>query len=99
MSQRYTWDEKKRRINLSRHKLDFVDADMVLDNPLKLEVASPRKGEHRIQAFAYVFEVLTVLSVAYQPAEPPRIISFRPAKRSEREACHEWLETDFHDPE
>jgi hypothetical protein len=99
MDQRYTWDERKRRINLSQHKLDFADADMVLNNPLKLEVASPRKGEHRIQAFAYVFEVLTVLSVAYQPGEPARIISFRRAKRSERDAYHEWLETEFHDPE
>lgn len=99
MDQRYTWDEKKRRINLERHHLDFADADMVLDNPLKLKVASPRRGEHRIQAFAYVFEVLTVLSVAYQPAETPRIISFRRAKRSERDVYDEWLETDFHVPE
>ncbi len=95
--ERYVWHEAKRQANLAKHGLDFVDADMVLANPLRLEVESLRNGERRRQTFAYVFEALTVLTVVYLPGRPARIIRFRPARRSERKAYHEWLETDFND--
>lgn len=93
----YVWHEAKRQTNLAKHGLDFMDADLVLANPLRLEVESVRNGECRRQAFAYVFEALTVLTVVYLPGRPSRIISFRPARRSERKAYHAWLETDFND--
>lgn len=93
----YTWDEAKRRSNLEKHSLDFLDADLVLESEFRLEVESIRHGEHRRQAFAYVFEVLTVLTVVYLPGEQQRIISFRPARRSERNLYHEWLENNFDD--
>jgi len=35
--------------------------------------------------------------VVYLPGETPHIISFRPAKRSEREVYHDWLENDYDD--
>jgi uncharacterized DUF497 family protein len=44
-----------------------------------------------------VFDLLMVLTVAYLPGDIPRIISFRPAKRREREAYHDWLEHDYDD--
>lgn len=31
MSMRFSWDEKKRRSNLKRHGLDFVDAPRVFE--------------------------------------------------------------------
>ena len=44
---------------------------------------SPRRGELRQQAFAYVFEVMTVLSVAFVPGEDRcRIVSFRRAAKA-----------------
>ena len=49
------------------------------------------------QSFAYVFELLTVLTVLYLPDETPHIMSFRPAHRSEREVYHDWLENDYPD--
>ncbi|WP_347260897.1 BrnT family toxin [Rudaea sp.] len=88
----YEWDEAKRVANLRKHGLDFADADLVLESDYVLIVDSPRQGEHRKQALAYVFDVLAVLSVAFVPGERHRIISFRPAKRSEREKYHAWLE-------
>lgn len=97
MSASYAWDEAKRQSNLEKHRLDFMDADLVLESGFRLEVETMRKGEHRRQAFAYVFEVLTVLAVVYVPGEQHRIISFRPAKLSERTLYHEWLENDFND--
>ena len=87
----YAWHEEKRCINLEKHGLDFLDADMVLENPLRLEVDSIRNGECRKQVFAYVFEVLTVLTVAYIPGKVQRIISFRPANKKEIEVYYEWL--------
>ena len=94
---RYVWDDAKRRSNLVKHGLDFINAFWVLDNPLKLEVESSRKGELRKQAFANVLEMLTVLTVVYAPGEPARIVSFRPASRQERRTYREWLENNLDD--
>lgn len=92
----YEWDEAKRAANLQKHGLDFADADLVLESEYVLIVESPRKGEARLQAFAYVFEVLAVLTVAFIPkGQRCRIVSFRPAKRAEREKYHAWLKEDY----
>lgn len=92
------WNEPKRKTNLEKHGLDFVDADLVLNSSYRLDVASERKGELRVRFFAYVFEVLTVLTVVFRESgEVRRIISFRRANRSEREVYHEWLANDFDD--
>ncbi|WP_156485923.1 BrnT family toxin [Crenobacter luteus] len=46
----------------------------------------------RVQAFAYVYEVLTVLTLVYVPnAGAVRRISLRRAHSDERSLCHEWL--------
>ncbi|WP_434661895.1 BrnT family toxin [Paraburkholderia sp. A3BS-1L] len=86
----YEWDETKRATNLEKHGLYFVDAELVLESEYVLIVDSPRRGDLRQQAFAYVFEVLSVLSVAFVPGEEHcRIVSFRPARRDERRVYHE----------
>ena len=97
MSDQYTWQESKRQANLDKHKLDFMDADWVLESPYRLDIETERKGERRQQSFAYVFDLLMVLTVVYLPGDIPRIISYRPAKRTEREAYHDWLENDYDD--
>jgi len=91
------WDETKRRINLEKHQLDFADAGLVLLNRYRLEFESVRNGQVRRQTFAYVAEVLTVLTVIWLPDEKQRIISFRRAHKNEREAYHAWLEKEFED--
>jgi len=90
----YEWDETKRAANIAKHGLDFADADMVLESSYVMIKDSPRKGEARKQAIAYVFEALCVLTVAFVAGERCRIVSFRPAKRKERETYYEWLESD-----
>jgi uncharacterized protein len=68
---------------------------LVLESEYALIVDSSRKNEARKQAFACVFDVLAVLSVAFVPGEERRrIVSFRPANRKEREKYHAWLEKD-----
>lgn len=91
-----TWDDAKRDNNLRKHGLDFVDAVLVIDSPYRLDVPTTRSGEQRVQMLAYVFEMLAVLSViAVSGDDAVRIVSFRRASAEEREAYHEWLETDF----
>lgn len=96
MSTHALWDEAKRQANLDKHGLDFIDAAMVLESPYRLDVASVRSGERRMQSFAYVFDVLAVLTVVHVAREDAlRIVSFRPASEEERSAYHGWLEEDF----
>ena len=89
------WDETKRLANLEKHHLDFADAALVLSNRFRLEFESIRNGEARRQTFAYVSEVLTVLTVVWMPGKKTRIISFRRAHKHEREAYHAWLEKEY----
>lgn len=75
-----------------------MDSVTVLDSPYRLDVESVRNRELRTQSFAYVFDVLAVLTVVYVSLENAvRIISFRPASEEERTAYHDWLENDFDD--
>jgi uncharacterized DUF497 family protein len=91
-----TWDEVKRESNLEKHGLDFVDATLVLESSFRLDVETVRGGECRTMSFAYVFNVLTVLTVVHvSRKESTRIVSFRPASELERELYHQWLENDF----
>jgi len=98
MSVRILWDESKRQLNLDKHGLDFVDAVMVLESRYRLDVESVRGDEQRTQTFAYVFDVLAVLTVVHVARDgAQRIVSFRPASEEERSAYHAWLENDFDD--
>lgn len=93
-----TWNEKKRTANIQKHGLDFMDSDLVLLSPYRLDVETVRNSEQRIQSFAYVFDVLMVLSVVYVAGEDWRhVISFRPAHKQEREVYFDWLENDYDD--
>ena len=65
MSRHVLWDETKRQANLDKHGLDFLDAVMVLESPYRLDVESVRGSEERTQSFAYVFDVLAVLTVVH----------------------------------
>lgn len=98
MSTHILWDDNKRQSNIEKHGLDFIDAVMVLDSPYRLDVDSVRGGEQRTQSFAYVFDVLAVLTVVHVKHDAAlRIVSFRPASEEERSSYHDWLENDFND--
>lgn len=98
MNAHILWDEAKRQGNIDKHGLDFADAVMVLDSDYRLDVRSVRGGEQRMQSFAYVFDVLAVLTVVHvERNDALRIVSFRPASEEERSTYHDWLENDFND--
>ena len=94
----YTWDEPKRLSNLKKHGLDFSDAALVYESPYRYDLQVTVKGERRIAAFAYVFDMLAVLVlVATERGEVIRCISYRHAGDKEQELYHEWLanKSDF----
>jgi uncharacterized DUF497 family protein len=95
METRLTWDEAKRRENLSKHGLDFANAAWVLESDIRLDIPVLRNGESRTQSFAYVFDRLAVLLLVHVARESAnRIISFRTASETETENYHEWLAQD-----
>lgn len=96
MSIQILWDDAKRQANLEKHGLDFIDAPKVLESPFRLDVKSVRGGEPRTQSFAYVFDLLAVLTVVHAARDDAmRIVSFRPASEVERSAYLGWLKEDF----
>lgn len=95
MGRPLTWDENKRRINLTKHGLDFAQAHWVLDSAHRLDIEVVRGSELRVQSFSYVMNVLAVLTVVHTDRDgAARIISFRRASSEEREVYREWLEED-----
>jgi uncharacterized protein len=98
MGMKIVWDKAKRAANLDKHGLDFTDAVLVLESPYRLDVMSVRGAEPRTQSFAYVFDVLAVLTVVHVARDDAlRLVSFRPASEVERSVYHDWLENDFND--
>ena len=81
---RYEWDERKRQTNLEKHGLDFIDAPLVLEAEEKAVFPARFEQEERFKAIAPVGE--TYLVVIYTMRNTKiRLISFRPAKRKERQ--------------
>lgn len=92
-----TWEDAKRESNLRKHGLDFLDAVLVIDSPYRFDVPTTRGGEQRVQMLAYVFEVLAALSVVAVPGDETTHRQLPAREHEEREAYHEWLETDFNE--
>lgn len=83
----FEWDEAKRRSNLKKHGLDFVDAHLVYDEPGKLTYESSRDDEYRLMDLAFVPMKGSILSLVNVECDDcVRVISFRKASREERRA-------------
>jgi len=61
----FAWDEKKRLSNLEKHGLDFVDASLVYDSPVKITVESRQGDEDRLMDMAMVKLAESVLVLVY----------------------------------
>lgn len=94
---RYTWDENKREINLTKHRLDFADAHLVYENPEKLTFSSRRQDEPRDLDIAFVRVMETVLALVYHMrGEDVHVISFRYASRKERRIYEQQRNEESH---
>lgn len=97
MNKLYLWKETKRKANLVKHGLDFIDADLVFSDKYRYEIESTYPLAVRKHIFALLSEILTVLTVIYQVDKMPHIVSFRYAYKAECEIYNAWLEYDNND--
>ena len=79
---RFSWGERKRRLNLKNHGLDFVDAPRVFEGPtFTFEDDRFAYDEQRFVTLGFLGPV--VVSSAHRVASHIHVISFRKATRNE----------------
>ncbi len=74
------WDEPKRRANIEKHKLDFLD--LSLEFFLSARVGPAKRG--RFKAIGMLEQNIIVVIFASLGAEAISVISMRPARKDER---------------
>ena len=79
----FTWDERKRKLNLAKHGIDFADAPAIFEGPLvTVEDKRESYGEARYVALGLLHHI--VVSLVYTEREDQvRIISIRKALKHE----------------
>ena len=85
------WDEAKRQSNLSKHGLDFADAELNFDQDVwEIEDTCEDYGEERLIAFGLLKGRVVIL--IYTPrANATRVISLRKADSDEEHLYFENL--------
>jgi uncharacterized DUF497 family protein len=95
----FDWDPNKRDINFRDHKVDFIDAVLIWDDPMRQERVDGREnyGEVRYQTIGRVsFGVLLVIFTdryTEDGEEVAHVISARKATKQER---REYETRTFH---
>jgi len=79
------WDEAKRRTNLAKHRLDFRDAAALFDGRPRLEGPAAFRDEARHFTVGVLGEVHVTVIWTWREGRR-RLISFRRARREERQA-------------
>ncbi len=85
---RFEWDERKRRANLEKYGLDFIEVIEVFEAPHVIVPSTQQGGEERFLAIG-VLEGRLVTVVYTTRSEAIRIISFRRARYEERQKYQE----------
>ena len=83
----YTWDERKRTINLNKHGIDFIDAAEIFNDPNRIETIDERQdhGEERLQTIGYAMPGLLFVVYTYRDNNTKRrLISARKASTKEK---------------
>ena len=89
---RVRWDPAKAEANLRRHGVDFADAAVALEDENALTIEDPRHDEQRFVSLCLGPNLRPLLIVFAVPdAETVRLISARPASRSEARQYFEGL--------
>ncbi|WOJ89074.1 BrnT family toxin [Methylocapsa polymorpha] len=84
----FEWDEEKRLKNIEKHGVDFVDADILFDNPYLTGPGKTVDGEQRWLVTGIIDEIY-VTAVFTQRGPVIRIISMRRARNAERKKHQE----------
>ena len=78
-----TWDEAKRKTNLSKHAIDFIGCESIFDNPtFVFEDQSKEYGEQRLIAIGWLNGEVVFL-VYTERGEVFHVISLRKALKHE----------------
>ena len=81
----YEWDPAKAAANLRKHKVDFADAVLALEDPLARTVHDPdASGEERYVSLGSDPTGRLLVTVFTRRKKRIRIISSRPASPAER---------------
>ena len=83
----FEWDENKRLINIKKHGLDFYEISKVFQNPI-IRKRTDKKKERRyiiIGYFEHNKNIKPVSVICTLRKNKIRIISFRIARKKERE--------------
>ncbi len=88
MKKNFEWDENKRKYNLEKHGIDFIDILEIFDDQNRIEFDNTRSGEKRFQTIGMVNDVILFL-VYTSRGKKKRIISVRRASKNERKAYEE----------
>jgi uncharacterized DUF497 family protein len=81
----FEWDDNKRRANVEKHGIDFVDAKEVFDDPEAITLKSPvHTGEPRYVTIGTMKGKLIAVITTLRDTTV-RIISARVARRIERQ--------------
>ena len=86
----FTWDEGKRRINIERHGIDFVDVMPAFLKPM-IRKRSDRNGELRYLVIGDTYGREVAVAYKEEEGDTCRIISARQASRDERAAYRALL--------
>jgi uncharacterized DUF497 family protein len=81
---RFEWDEKKNRVNVRKHGLDFSDAEAVFERPVIANI-DHRYDEERWVGYGRLQGIVVALAFTQPDSETVRIISMRKATRKERQ--------------
>lgn len=82
----FEWDANKEKSNISRHDVDFTEAESVFYDPLSVTVADPDHSieEHRFIDIGMSDKNRVLVAVYTEREEKIRIISVRKATPQER---------------
>ena len=80
----FEWDERKRRVTIEKHKIDFLDAIEIFGGPV-LVLAAKSEIEARKRVVAPLGEKVICVVFTIR-GDAIRIITARVARRNEREA-------------
>ena len=85
VSEKFEWDEIKRKSNIAKHSIDFIDAVKIFDDTHRIERPIIKNNEQRVQTIGLMDDI--VIFVVYTIRNSKiRIISARCANKIEREA-------------
>jgi uncharacterized DUF497 family protein len=80
----FEWDENKRRSNLEKHHLDFLDAVYVFQSPYLRRAARTVSGEERWLAIGMLDDAYVAV-VYTSRGSVTRLISMRKARKDEQQ--------------